>query len=206
MGNFLTNFGLLAGQNQFLAYFIIYLATIFLGNISAFASFWVVLRGFFGAWGIPFLILTVFLANISGDLLWYSLGKALRDTKFGIWIKNHLPHHAGIEAHLQRNGTRWVFFSKFFYAAAFPVIFLVGWSKIEFKKFFRASFLSIISWLPILTGLAYGLVIGLSPLRAVSFFKKFEIVFLLGLGLFVFLDYLLARLLNKIFGKRLNEE
>jgi membrane protein DedA with SNARE-associated domain len=202
MGSILTNLGLLAGQNQLLAYFIIYIVTIFLGNISAFAGFWMVSHGYFGAWGVPFLMLTILLADFSGDMLWYSLGRALRDTRFGNWVKNHLPRHTEIENHLKSNGSRWVFFSKFLYASAFPIIFSVGWCKINFKKFLRMSILSILIWVPILTGLAYGLIAGLAPLRAVAVFKNFEVVFVTGLVLFVVADYYLVRLLKKIFGKK----
>lgn len=201
MSTVLENLGLVASQNMFLAYFIIYIATIFLGNISAFAAFWIVLHGVLGFWGVPLLILTIFVADISGDLLWYSLGRALRDTRFGNFVKNHLPHHAKIESAVQKKGASWIFMAKFLYASSFPVIFSVGWARIEFRKFIRTSLLSVAIWLPILVGLAYGLFSGLSPLRAVSIFKNFEVVFIMGIILFFVADYFLARLFRKIFGK-----
>ena len=198
----ISNLGLLAGQNLFLAYFIIYIATIFLGNISAFASFWIVFHGYLGAWGVPFLIITIFLANTTGDLLWYSLGRASRETRAGNWIKDHLPWHGRVEQALHRNGRGWMFLSKFAYASSFPVIFSIGWTGMEFKKFFRNSILSILTWLPVLLGLSYGLVSGLSPLRAVSIFRNFEVVFFVGLALFIFLDYFLAKIVARVFEKK----
>lgn len=203
MSSVISNIGLLASQNLFLAYFIIYFVTIFLGNISAFASFWIVLQGYFGLWGIPLLILTVFLADLTGDLLWYSLGHATRDTRVGRWIRRRLPSwHEKVEHAFEHNGRRWIILSKFIYASAFPVIFSAGWSRMGFKKFFRNSVLSILVWLPILIGLAYGLVSGLSPLRAVSAFRKFELTFFIGLVLFLFLDYLLAKFVAKALERR----
>jgi len=201
MSAILSALGFVASQNVFLAYFIIYVATVFLGNISAFAAFWAVFHGVLGFWGVPFLLLTIFAANVSGDLLWYSLGRELRDTRFGNFVKNHLRHHERIERSVQKNGAKWIIMAKFLYASAFPVIFLTGWAKIEFKKFVRTSLLSILIWLPILTGLAYGLFFGLSPLRAVSIFKNFEVILITGLILFFVADYFLARLLRKIFGR-----
>jgi membrane protein DedA with SNARE-associated domain len=198
----ISTIGLLAGQNLFLAYFIIYVATIFLGNISAFVGFWIVFQGYFGVWGIPLLILTIFCADATGDLLWYSLGKGLRDTRLGNWLKNHVPGHTRIERALQKNGRNWIFLSKFIYASSFPVIFLVGWSKMGFKKFFRNSILSILVWLPILLGLAYGLISGLSPLRAVTSFRNFELVFFIGLGLFILIDYFLTKIFGKILERK----
>jgi len=203
MANFLTNLGLLASQNPFLAYFIIYVITIFLGNISAFAGFWLVFRSNFGALGVPLLILTIFCANVSGDLLWYSLGRALRETRLGNFVKNRLPGHAKIENNLQKNGPGWIFVSKFLYGSSMPIIFSIGWTRIDFKKFFRVSLLSILVWLPILSGLAYGLILGLMPLGAVAIFKNFEVAFFLGLGIFLLLDYFLAKLFRTLVGKKL---
>jgi membrane protein DedA with SNARE-associated domain len=194
--------GLLAGQNQLLAYFVIYLAVILLGNVSSFASFWIVFRGYLGVWGVPLLILTIFLANITGDLLWYALGHTTRNTGFGNWIRRHLPKwHDRIERAFESNGRKWIVLSKFMYAAAFPVIFSAGWSQMAFKRFFRNSLISVLAWLPILLGLAYGLFSGLSPLGTVSVFHDFEVLFIIGLGLFILFDYFLARFIGRIFGE-----
>lgn len=193
-----------AGQNPFWAYFIVYAATIFFGNISAFASFWIALRGNLGEWSIPLLLLIVFLANVSGDLLWYSLGRVLHNTAIGNWIRDHIPGHDRIERSLQNHGRRWMFLAKFFYASSFPVVFSIGWTGIEFRRFIRNSFLATCMWLPILLGLAYGLISGLSPLTAIDAFKHFEWLFLIGLALFILLDYLLAKLIRFLFARRNN--
>ena len=201
--NLTASAGLIASHNPFLAYLTIYVATIFLGNISAFAGFWLIFQGYLGSWGVPLLILVIFLADLSGDLLWYTLGRTLRKTRLGGWIKNHTPGYQKAEFVVEKNGRHLLFFSKFIYAAAFPVIFSLGWTKMEFKKFFKNSVLSILIWLPILLGLAYGIVSGLWPLRTVSLLKDFELVFLLGLALFLVCNYLLARALGKFIDWRM---
>ncbi|MDO8537031.1 MAG: VTT domain-containing protein [bacterium] len=201
MSDVFNNIGLLAGQNQFLAYFIIYIATIFLGNISAFASFWLVFRGYFGPWGIPFLILTIFLADATGDVLWYSLGRTLRDTRFGNFVKNHLPGHEKIEKRLTKSARKWIFLSKFIYSSSFPILFSVGWVRMDFKTYIKTALVAILSWLPILSLLAYGLISGLTPLQAVAIFKRFEVVFIVGLAAFIAADYLLAKLFKFLFKK-----
>lgn len=191
-----------ASQNVPLAYFIIYLGTIFVGNVTAFVSFWVVMKGGFGAWGVPLLIVAIFLADLSGDLLWYTLGRTLHDTRFGNWIKRRIPNYERVEAMLNKNGSALIIFAKFVYASSFPVIFSIGWTRMGFKRFIKSSVLSILIWLPILIGLAFGLVSGLSPLSAISTFKDFEWIFLIGLILFIFLDYLLARVIGRLFEQR----
>jgi membrane protein DedA with SNARE-associated domain len=191
-----------ASQNIPLAYFIIYLGTIFVGNISAFVSFWIVIKGNFGPWGVPALILIIFIADMTGDLMWYSLGRTVHDTRFGNWIKRRIPGYKKAESKIMENGGLLIFFAKFIYASSFPIIFSLGWTRMPFKKFFRNSILSILIWLPILIGLAFGLISGLSPLGALAIFKDFQWVFLVGLGLFIFLDYLLARVLGRLFERR----
>jgi membrane protein DedA with SNARE-associated domain len=180
------------GRNPLGAYFIIYLATIFLGNISAFVSFWVIFEANFGLLGFLCLVATIFLADMTGDLLWYSLGRSLRGTRFGLWVETHLPGHARAEALLQQKGRQWLFMSKFVIGCAPPVVFSIGWSGMDFKTFYKNSLLSILLWLPILTLLSYGIVSGLAPLAA-SDFRKLEWVLLGGFVSFVVLDYALAR-------------
>jgi len=180
------------GKNPIGAYFIIYIATVFLGNISAFVSFWIIFEANFGIIGFSFLILTVFLSDMTGDLLWYSLGRSLRGTRFGLWVETHMPGHAKAEALVQRKGRQWLFLSKFVLGFAPPVVFSIGWSGMKFKTFYRNSLLSILLWLPILMGLAYGIVSGLAPLAATDF-RRLEWVALIGFFLFVVLDYALAK-------------
>ncbi len=185
------------GHNPLEAYFIIYVVTIFLGNISAFVSFWIIFEIHFGLIGFLCLVLTIFLSDMTGDLLWYSLGRTLRDTRFGLWMETHVPGHAKIEAMLQQRGQRWLFLSKFVLGFAPPVVFSIGWSGMEFKTFYKNSVLSIILWLPVLTALAYGIVSGLAPLAATNF-RKVEWVFLGGFVLFIVLDYVIATGVGKL--------
>ena len=206
MGNIIASIGLLGSHNLFLAYFIIYIAIIFLGNISAFASFWIVFQGYFGPWGVPFLLIAIYAGNVSGDLLWYTMGRTLQETKFGNWIRKHTPGYEKAAAAVERNGRGLMMVSKFIVASAFPVMFSVGWTKMPFKKFVRTSLLSALLWLPVLIGLSYAVVSGLSPLHAVAIIRDFEWLFFVGLGLFIILDYLLAWVVNKLLNRPLNRK
>ncbi len=173
---------------QLYTYIIVYVATIFAGNISAFASFWLV-RASLGGWAVPLLGATIFLAMLTGDLLWYTLGRTLRNTRLGEFLKRKLPHHEKIESHLYRNGGRWVFFAKFFYPSSFPVIFSVGWSKAPFRSFIKYSLLSIAVWVPVLLGLSYGLSTGLGPLRRIPLLGRHEVLIPFGVGVFLLVIY-----------------
>ena len=99
-------------KNPLGAYFIIYLATVIFGNISAFLSFWIIFTANLGLIGFLFFVLTIFLAETSADILWYSLGRLLRDTRFGLWVEDHLPGHARIQAMFQSKSRKWLLLVK----------------------------------------------------------------------------------------------
>lgn len=206
MSEWIDTLRILADQNLFLAFFIIYLGTIFFGNISAFATFWIAFRGGFGAWGIPLAALVIFAAEVSGDMLWYSLGSTLRDTRLGTFLKNRLPNHEKLESKIQTKIVRMVVLSKFIYASSFPIIFMIGWSRVAFKRFFRASSLTLAAWVPLLMGIAYGLFSSLSPLGAIATFRQFEINFFIGIAAFIVANYFLTKLVKFVFGKWWKEE
>jgi membrane protein DedA with SNARE-associated domain len=180
------------GKNPIGAYFIIYLATIFLGNISAFVSFWIIFEANFGIVGFLFLMLIVFLSDMTGDHLWYSMGRSLRGTRFGLWVETHMPGHAKAEAMVKRKGRQWLFLSKFVLGLAPPIVFSIGWSGMNFKTFYKNSLFSILLWLPILMALSYGIVSGLAPLAATDF-RRLEWIALGGFALFIIADYALAK-------------
>ncbi|OGY99754.1 MAG: hypothetical protein A2945_02030 [Candidatus Liptonbacteria bacterium RIFCSPLOWO2_01_FULL_52_25] len=206
MSEWINALGSLASQNLFLAFFIVYLATIFLGNVSAFATFWIAFRGGFGAWGTPLALIAIFAAEVSGDLLWYSLGNKLRDTRLGTFIKNYLPRHEQLEQKMQKRNVRYVVLSKFIYASSFPIVFMVGWSRVAFKRFFKTSALTLAVWVPLLMGIAYGLFSGLSPLGAIATFRQFEINFFIGIAAFIVANYFLTKLVKIVFGRWWREE
>lgn len=195
-----TQVASLAGQNIFLAYLIIYGATIFFGNIGAFISLWVTFQGGLGIWGILFTLIAIFAANVSGDLLWYTMGRTLRTTRLGGWIKNRFPNHGKFDDHIERNGPRWMLFAKFVYGSNFPIIFSLGWAGYPLPRFFRRSLLAIALWLPIIVGVSYGLYSSLSPLAGVAEIKHFEILLLAALVAFFLLQYGIAKIVERFFG------
>jgi membrane protein DedA with SNARE-associated domain len=183
-------------------YFIIYVATTIFGNIAAFLSFWIIFEAHLGILDFLGVILVVFLADMSGDLLWYSLGSTLRGTAFGFWTETHIPGHARAEAMLQRKGARWIVFSKFIMGFAPPVVFSIGWSGINLKTFFKNSFISSLLWVPVLSTIVYGILVGITPFIKTGF-KQMELTILVGFLIFIAVDYLLIHLL-KIMISRFN--
>ena len=201
MHSILYTIGVIAGHNLILTYASFYLAIIFLGNIGIFAGLLVVTEGRLGPWGILFFLVTVFAAEISGDLAWYSLGRMLRGTRAGEFLKNHIPHHTKIENHLQKNCRRWIFLSKFLYGTTFPITFMVGWSKVNFKKFFEVSVLAIFIAVPPILLIALALIQSVSYLKAVTSLHRFEWLFAVAFVIFIACDIAFAKTVKKFFGK-----
>lgn len=181
-----------AGKNPLGTYLVIYLTSVILGNIGSFAGFWIIFETNFGFVGFLFLILVIFLADMTEDLIWYSLGRSLRDTRFGLWIEQHIPGHAKAEIMVKEKGLQWLYLSKFIEGGAPIITFSMGWIGMNFKRFYKNSLLSILLWLPILTILAYGIISGLAPL-AVANLKMIGWVALGGFVLFIVLDYAVAK-------------
>jgi membrane protein DedA with SNARE-associated domain len=179
-------------KNPLGAYFVIYLAVTLFGNIAAFVSLWIIFAANLGPFGLLAFVLAVFLADTSADILWFSLGQSLRDTRFGLWVETHIPGHAKAAALFQSKGRKWLVFSKFVLGFAPPVVFSIGWSGMDFKTFYKNSLLATILWLPVLLGISYAIISGLTPLAA-SDFRRIEWVVLCGFVLFIALDYVLAK-------------
>lgn len=200
------NFVFFVSQNQLATYLITFFSIIFLGNVGAFVGFWLALSGGLGKWGAILMIAVAFLADITADILWYSLGHLLRDTRFGVFIKNHLPYHKKIEANFQKKYKHWIFLAKFILFSNFAAIFLAGWTKIKFSKLLKISFLALLAWEPFLLLLTYALTSSLTPLGAALAFKKFEYLLSAGIISFLIFHYLIIRLFSRFFRKFLIEK
>jgi len=176
----------------------LFFSTLIIGNVVSFTALWIGFREYSNTRILPFIILTLIAADLIGDILWYSLGRLGRDTRFGNFLHNHLPRQKKIETHIQKSSRQWIFLSKYIPSSTFAIIFSVGWARVEFKKFWPVSLAAIFSSLAIIIGLSWGLSAGLSLLEAVAFFKRFERILLVGVILFVAVSYIISKGITKI--------
>lgn len=196
MSTFIQHFGEFIQNNPGPAYAAIFFAALCVGNIAGFTALWVAFRGYLGAWGVPLVIGTLFLADITGDFLWYTLGHSLSGTKFAGWLKSKLKFIPRLEAKFQKKSSRLIFISKFIYGSSFPILFTAGWTKVPFGQYFMTSVIAVSSWLPVLVILTYSLFSGLSLVGAQISFQRIELVFLWGLAIFIILDFILSWLIR----------
>jgi membrane protein DedA with SNARE-associated domain len=206
MPSFLNILAELIKTNYLVAYFFLYLAIIFIGNIASFSAFWIIIAGKLNFINIFIVLILTYLGDISGDILWFNLGKIFRGTKIGNFILKKIPNKNGqFEKLIQENGLRWFIYSKFFYGSSPLVVFSMGWSNVNFKKMLRLTLITTLIWLPIFGIISASLILGLIPLSTINIFKKFEWLFIIGLGLFILLEFLLSKLIKKIILKKLND-
>lgn len=175
-----------------------YLSIIFLGNVISFTTVLLAFQGGVRFWPFAGIIFLVILADVSGDLAWYWLGRKLRGTKIGEALYRKLPRHEKIEKNILKNSDRWVFLSKFIPFSTFTIIFLTGWIEVPFKKFFRVSLVAIVSSVAALVIFAFVLSLGLSSLEPIALFKQFERLLALGILVFIIFNLFLAKLFRRV--------
>jgi len=180
------------------AYIILYFSIIIFGNAVAFSAFILAFLGGLGRWGMLLVTLTVVLADLSGDSLWFTLGKKLRDTKVGNFIKRHLPHHNLIQKHLHEDSLKWLYVSKFVSSVTAPFLFLLGWSQnISWKKFFEANVKTTIFWALILLATSTIIGSGLLPFISPESFEKIEVTITIVVVFIIIFQFLVKYIAKK---------
>lgn len=191
-------FAPLIAAQPLLVYPVTFLSIILIGNPVSFAAFYLAFQENFRAGNLFGIVLLVLAADIAGDLAWFWLGKKLRGTKLGHFLRRHIPKHEELENNIRANSDKWIFLSKFIPSTTFAIIFSVGWADIKFKKFWPVSLAAIASSVLVLMAVAFGLASSLSGLEAVHAFKRFERLFVLALIIFFILNFAVAKISRKI--------
>ncbi|MBI3589331.1 MAG: hypothetical protein HY093_02890 [Candidatus Liptonbacteria bacterium] len=183
---------------QIWTYLVLYFSTILLGNAVAFSAFILAFLGGLGPWGMLSVAITVALADLSGDSLWFLLGRTLRDTKTGNFIKRHLPHHDLISKHIHEDSLKWLYLSKFLTSVTAPFLFLLGWSgNVSLKKFFKANIRTTFFWIAILLFVSTVIGSGLLPFVSPKFFRKIEVTISMVVVFIVIFQILMKYLTKK---------
>lgn len=192
--------------SPFWTYFTIFLSAIVAGNVASFLSLWLALFGYFGSWGIPLVGATILTAGIFSDLLFYFLGRHLRDTRFGNYLKNRFSKIKRVQSYVNEDTIKWIFLPKFVSTTNAPFVFLSGWAKVDFKKFIRISLFAVLNWLCIMLAAAYILKTSFGPIVSVTIFKGLETILSLGIILFIIANFLIGHLFKKGIGKAWSEK
>lgn len=184
----------LVEHHQALVYFLIFFGIVFEGEITLISAGILI---HLGALNLPLTVALVLLGSLVKTFYCYYLGKAIysrwHTKKIFKYIEKRVHYYF---PHFRAKPFWSIFISKFIMWLNFSVIVFSGYSKVNFRTYLKAEFLSTIIWAPLLLSLGYFFsytAIGIS--REIGQFLLIIALFTLG---FLLLDRLIA-LLYEIF-------
>ena len=134
------------------------------------------------------LSIVVVTGMILGDLVWYTAGRTLQNTTFGKWLdRRYEKQGTWISENIVGHYAKYAILSKFMYFAYRPILFLVGWHNLPFKKFFRITIYSTVVWAAIvlLIGYFFGYTVDLIGFKKIAHRLEIVAIVVFG-GLFLF--------------------
>ena len=170
-----------------LGYIIIFLGMMIEGDTVLFIAAFLAYQGILET--MPMLVVALW-GMILGDNLWYSLGRKLKNSNSALnkWAEKL----AGpLDEKLRNNTFRTIFFAKFAYGINRAVIFYAGRMRMNWRKVEQSDILATLLWMAIVAPLGY--FSGASFIYVKRYLRYGEIALLLGLIIFLGLEYLIAK-------------
>lgn len=164
------------------SYVLMYLGTIFAGNPVVLGAVWLAWLGKFGAKGMLITLGVCLVAHVSGDQLWYWLGRFGATTGIGKWVGARIKRNERFDAFLDRHRILITAGIKLLMVPAIPLLFVAGFNRLDYRRYVRVSIVSTLIWFPVLLGFGYGLLSGAVALSSgsVLWTLTFLIVFLVA--------------------------
>lgn len=178
-------------------YGLIYIGTILFGNVVVLGAGWLAWIGKFGAWGIGLTLGVAFVAHISGDMIWYWLGRLCSGTPLGRWIRAKLPPNDRVGQFLETHRVILVASGKLLMTPVIPLLFLAGWYRMAFGRYLRVSLISTLIWFPIILGIGYGVITGATALSSGSLLITSSVLIAFILASFFVIHYVITPRLRK---------
>jgi len=165
MGSFLNEVGQLILTHYNWRYPIIALALLIHGEAAVIIAVYLILKSYLN-WG-GFILAAVF-SFIGYETFFYFLGRFLKESRLALWFERKIPPKTRqhIERHLHEKAVLFLIASKFVIYLNVATLFLSGWIKMDFKKFFTHRVIANSVWFLGTTLTAYLI---LSGAKLVSF-------------------------------------
>lgn len=196
MNNLLEHLGLLALKNPEWTSLILGFGILIQGEITILLAIYLVI-------GKHISLLQFIIAGLTGlfvgELFIYTLGKILRDTRFGWKLYRKIKTNRRVQIYtyyLKQNTTRVLFLSKFLPGMNVLTLLLLGWTKTKWGQFLKIYIPCALFWFGTTSVVAYCISSGLYYLRASRTFKDIEFI-ILGLIILYFIgEYIVKRIIN----------
>lgn len=144
-----------------------------------------------GVLNLQFVIITSFLGALTKTVSWYKLGiflnRRFAQIRFFTYLEKRVYH---LFPKFKENPFWSIFVSKFIYGVNHFVLILAGYSKMDFKTYFKAEFYSSMIWVPEMFSL--GFFFSYAALGVTKEIHNFSLLILLFILGFVFFEKLVA--------------
>ncbi|MGC9046993.1 MAG: hypothetical protein ACP5IC_02675 [Minisyncoccia bacterium] len=147
-------------------------------------------------------VLTVFSVVVITDLFLYFFGKTLRNSRKGWALHyNKIKSNKRLSLYLhyfKNNLSKILILSKFLPGTSLMILTASGWSNVKFSEFFKKYLISVLIWIIIVFGSAYGLMSWLHYLNAQKILKEVKVIFISLLIVIVLFEFLVKMIFEKI--------
>ncbi len=133
---------------------------------------------------------------LTGDILWYSVGKYLKTNhSHNKYLFSAMNRVTQVFPGIKKNPFGMIFISKFIYGLNHSTILVLGYLKIEFKRFFIIQFFTSFLWSLIFITIGY--LYGNVALKLAMRFDNFVIITLLFLITLMSTGYIVRQVMEK---------
>lgn len=129
-----------------MAYVLMALGTTCFGNLVAVPAVLLGLDGALGPRGFWLAPVAVVAGHLFGDVMWFTLGRTLAETRGGEWLRKRMPRHRRVERFFESGSVYILAVSKLLATPTVPILFLLGWYRTEPRRYVRLSVVSAGVW------------------------------------------------------------
>ncbi len=182
-----------------MTYFIFLLGIVVLGDIMLIPLIYFAVSN---SLSLPAVLLVGFLGATISDVVWYWLGKSLRQESVNRFfrIDKIKEKNPAIFTSFRERADKILFISKFLYGIRVPVRVLYGMESLSFKKFLKINIFCSIIWLLLVSGLAHTLNVSAEELKI--FVTRGEITLLILFFLIILLEVWAKKFVSKLLSSK----
>lgn len=191
----MTGLEIFVVNNPFWTYLIIFAGMFIEGDLIFLIGGIFALQGHLNWWR---LVTAVFAGMFLGDIVWYWLGRYVRNTRFGFFlIKRYRVYHDWLDKNLITRYWLLAIVSKFVYYVNRLTPLIAGWHKFGFTKFLKIHFLAACIWVSLFGAMVFlaGYFVGPEGVRWLI--RRLEFLTLGAIAVFIGGEYLLKRAFAK---------
>jgi membrane-associated protein len=150
-----------------------------------------------GEISLIYLFLTIILASLCADSIWYYIGKRVKKERIYElrFLQSKVEEAKKFSSYFSKRAGFLVFICKFIYGTRIASHILAGMHKMRYLKFILAVSLGTAIWFLIFYALIKSLDVGISEAGAVG--MRIQIIFLVSMCVLLLINYLTSKYVRK---------